>query len=100
MKKLYEMTITIEAIVLAEDEDEAAELVDDVVKDFDFPDMSVRPWTRKSGYPAGWTTKCLPYGDTDGKTIETYLAEIEAEEEALVPDPRQLHLFEQAEERK
>lgn len=72
-KKLFNVTVIHELVVLADDEASAKEIADDAVcnREADVPLITATPMTHM---PAGWTGECLPFcagEDVDGHDDET-----------------------------
>lgn len=77
MKKLYNVTIEVEVVVVAESESDARKHAQDAIDEVSFEndvDYDVRELVYLSG---NWDLNCIPFGDRDGddpdRTIQGWL---------------------------
>lgn len=77
-KKLYKVTVEVDLVVLAHNEQEAIEVArthaDDEAGNYSFDTLEV---TRRSQLPEGWTYDCLPYSfDEEQLYIGQYIDDV------------------------
>ena len=75
-KQLYAVTLEVEIVVAAEDEQHAHFEALDAVAELDSQGFhaNARPLLGAKDLPHGWDPDCIPYGDGDDTTIAEYLS--------------------------
>jgi len=72
MKGLYIVTLEAEVVVLAESREDAMKIADQISK-FDF-DLEAGLGTDLTYLPGDWDEGCIPFGESEDKTIAEWVA--------------------------
>jgi hypothetical protein len=68
-KKLYRVTLQYDMVVAAENEDKALLEAEFSATDEPISNKTIFLITNLDELPPGWDKECIPWGESDGKTI-------------------------------
>lgn len=78
MNKLYTVTLSIQYVVVARDEQLAMRVAkkesDEAFRNSGYDDMKFK--IEEGSHAEGWDDRCFPYGDTDDQTVGDYKEEL------------------------